>query len=417
MPTLAFYPNQLKMNAQDVWRFDSIETNMNYQFIEGFAGGDPFPCLVSVETAEPEISFTTSSIEQVLLECTTHGIVGDLSGQQVEFIYVAGKLNSIRETAASTKHFKAIMNKTSMIYWTNILAREDQHSTITALIKTIRLQDGTDPMTWQAELPANAGAVCQPYYNLGPVWYDGRLVDSIHEISWDNNIQQYARRTRGYADPDWLSIARYAPVLTAKTTDLNEISHETVLSESTKRDEYGGRPFGGLVFWLRQRRPDGIFHPDNTAKHIRFTVYGGWKGAMDTSGLLPAEATVMFRLHAGTNADGSVLRIAGVERALFEVAFNVKIPTEGATAPVLDVISNMNSAINVAHYQEVAWEGGGFPDTFSATGLPTGITIDTKTGLMSGTATAAATYNVDVTATNQGGAGSDNETFDWVVDP
>lgn len=56
------------------------------------------------------------------------------------------------------------------------------------------------------------------------------------------------------------------------------------------------------------------------------------------------------------------------------------------------------------------------PLTYSATGLPNGLGINTTTGLISGTINAApATYSVTVTATD--GSDSDSTTFDWIVLP
>lgn len=53
------------------------------------------------------------------------------------------------------------------------------------------------------------------------------------------------------------------------------------------------------------------------------------------------------------------------------------------------------------------------PDTFSATGLPEGLTINTKNGLISGIPVAAGNYNVNITAQNS--AGSDTKTLVLVI--
>jgi Glycosyl hydrolase family 48/Cellulose binding domain/Putative Ig domain len=52
--------------------------------------------------------------------------------------------------------------------------------------------------------------------------------------------------------------------------------------------------------------------------------------------------------------------------------------------------------------------------TYSATGLPTGLTISPATGLISGTPTTAATYSVAVTATDTTGA-SGSASFTWTI--
>src|SRR2546430_1472170 len=46
------------------------------------------------------------------------------------------------------------------------------------------------------------------------------------------------------------------------------------------------------------------------------------------------------------------------------------------------------------------------PTSFNATGLPAGLSVNTSTGLISGTPTTAGTYSVTISATNSGGTGS-----------
>lgn len=46
------------------------------------------------------------------------------------------------------------------------------------------------------------------------------------------------------------------------------------------------------------------------------------------------------------------------------------------------------------------------PTSFGATGLPAGVTVNTATGLISGTATASGTFNATISATNAAGTGS-----------
>jgi Zn-dependent metalloprotease len=59
--------------------------------------------------------------------------------------------------------------------------------------------------------------------------------------------------------------------------------------------------------------------------------------------------------------------------------------------------------------------GGTSPYTWSATGLPPGITIGSTTGTVSGSPTTAGTYNVTATATGSGGSGSGSTSFTFTI--
>jgi hypothetical protein len=69
--------------------------------------------------------------------------------------------------------------------------------------------------------------------------------------------------------------------------------------------------------------------------------------------------------------------------------------TSGTTAN-----GTMGSALS---YQITATNA---PSGYGATGLPAGLTVNTATGLISGTPTAAGTSTVTLSATNSGGKGS-----------
>jgi hypothetical protein len=61
----------------------------------------------------------------------------------------------------------------------------------------------------------------------------------------------------------------------------------------------------------------------------------------------------------------------------------------------------------------VASDPEGLPITFSATGLPAGLTLNTNTGFISGTPTTASTYNVTVTVSD--GVLSTSQSFTWTT--
>src|SRR5690606_26483935 len=61
--------------------------------------------------------------------------------------------------------------------------------------------------------------------------------------------------------------------------------------------------------------------------------------------------------------------------------------------------------VGSAWTQTVAASGGTAPYTYSATGLPAGITLNSTSGVLSGTPSAAGSYNIQITAADVYGAG------------
>ncbi|WP_033826219.1 M4 family metallopeptidase, partial [Kitasatospora sp. MBT63] len=92
----------------------------------------------------------------------------------------------------------------------------------------------------------------------------------------------------------------------------------------------------------------------------------------------------------------------------------VNVGSVVSNSPVVTNPGNQVTAINTAVNLQISATGGTGALTYSATGLPAGLSINASTGKITGTATAAGSYNVTVTAkdaANKTGTAS----FTWTV--
>jgi subtilisin family serine protease len=127
-------------------------------------------------------------------------------------------------------------------------------------------------------------------------------------------------------------------------------------------------------------------------------------------------------------ADNPAKTPAEVQAAIIAAATPNKVTSPGANSPNRLLRTNtggvpgvsvtnpgaQTTALNGTANLQLSASGGTAPYTWSATGLPTGLSIGSSNGLVTGTATTAGTYNVTVTATASAG-GSGSTSFTWTV--
>ncbi|MDT7781965.1 MAG: hypothetical protein QOF58_384 [Pseudonocardiales bacterium] len=94
---------------------------------------------------------------------------------------------------------------------------------------------------------------------------------------------------------------------------------------------------------------------------------------------------------------------------------NLLLRTNSGGVPGVSVTNPgaQTTALNGSVSLQLSASGGTAPYTWSATGLPTGLSISSS-GLITGTASVAGTYNVTATAT-AGAGGSGSASFTWTV--
>jgi len=123
---------------------------------------------------------------------------------------------------------------------------------------------------------------------------------------------------------------------------------------------------------------------------------------------IAASGNTTFQITFDPSADG--LRTATISIAnndSNENPYTFDIQGNGISAPV--ITSSLTASGNQGSPFTYTITATNSPTSYNATGLPAGLTIDTVTGIISGTPTVTGSFNITITATN--GIGSDNQTL------
>ncbi len=170
-------------------------------------------------------------------------------------------------------------------------------------------------------------------------------------------------------------------------------------------------PAGDTVGAINMSGTNGKVALRNSATAFTGSTPAGQAGLLDLVGYGTANAFEGSAAPAGSNttalfrADGGATDTANNAADFSAAAPNPRNSTAGQ--PAAPVISSATSASGVAgrafSYQIAA---SNTPTSFAASGLPSGLGVNTTTGLISGTPAAAGTSSVTISATNATGTGT-----------
>src|SRR6185369_5816412 len=88
----------------------------------------------------------------------------------------------------------------------------------------------------------------------------------------------------------------------------------------------------------------------------------------------------------------------------------------GSTTLTLNNPGNQTGTVGTAASLTLTASGGTTPYSFSATGLPTGLSINSSTGTISGTPSASGTFTVNATV-NDSASHTSSVSFTWTINP
>ena len=192
----------------------------------------------------------------------------------------------------------------------------------------------------------------------------------------------------------------------------------------TRSDDKGPEPeaiayasFGGKDYiFVGAERQNGIFQFDIT--DLTDVKLVGYRNTVpniysETAALVSPESIVY--IPANQNPTSAPLILVGYEGATAGTG-SIGVFQVGDEVPVPTITSNTTASGTVGTAFSYTITGSNSPTSYGATGLPAGLTINTATGVISGTPTSAGISAVAISATNAGGTGNGTLTIS-VVDP
>ncbi len=275
---------------------------------------------------------------------------------------------------------------------------------------------------------------------------EGTILTSSDGITWTSQTSGISSDLYGitYANNTFVAVGGYATLTSSDGITWTSQSKDVVLSEVT----YGNNTFvavgyeGDLLTSI-----DGVTWTKQLAPIIRLTgvTYGnyafvavGWYGEIlrSTDGLIWTKLSLdtYYNLNdvtygnnnfvaVGSYEGGAILtsldgitwskreaptglELTGVtygNNSFVAVGYNGTIlQTDIVTPPLTITTTNLAPAIIGSAYNvTMSVSGGASPYTWSATGLPTGLNIDSSTGVISGTPGIEGTFTINITVTDK----------------
>lgn len=195
-------------------------------------------------------------------------------------------------------------------------------------------------------------------------------------------------------------------------------THTDTLSQSVALPS--GCTTATLTYWLHidTAETTTTIAYDTLTVQLGTTTLAGYSNLNKATGY--QQRTVDVSAFAGQTL---TLKYTGVEDSGLQTSFvvdDVALNVSGGTTGQNPVVTNpgaQTSTVGVAVTRPItATDPQGDTLTYSATGLPAGLAINSTTGTISGTPTTATTTSVTVTATDPG-LNTGTATFNWTVNP
>ncbi len=265
----------------------------NTEQLTGYAAGHPHPLFRAVRNQQPDISFRSPAVGQVLTAILAGGdnYALDLSAGNTDLLYKRGQHLGFRYAAAASQH-ERLRAKTGMLFWQTIQATHRQDAEIAC--RMLVAYDGVNNALAQVGTGTLTGTpAASQFYTLGPVKLNGSWLGG--EQSW-SLASGLAPEQQGAAGEPWDSY------IGARVTD--DIVTITAMGKPWAGLSLEGSVVSSVILYLRAKTADGNNVADGTASHIKIVATNGMLLPEQATGgeNNPATSTLRLALRAASSA-------------------------------------------------------------------------------------------------------------------
>ncbi|WP_297869134.1 YDG domain-containing protein, partial [uncultured Flavobacterium sp.] len=338
-------------------------------------------------------SYTTATPSFILNGTASSGLTVAFSSSNTAVATISG--NTVTITGAGTATITAIQSG------------NDNYNPASEVTQSLVVTRANELLVaWQFGSPAAAGT--ETTYNA--TTNDNRLTTAV--LSRGNGISGTGLG-RAFAATNWLATAGSNSKLDAiASNEYFEFSFAPKAGQAvTLRTldatlRRSGATAPNAYIW-RYSLNGSTFNDIGTDVNFSSTADGQVQTQIDLTSIpelqnVPANTTIKFRIYAwGGTSSTATFSIGRYASGVTTNSLVVSGYVDQLPAPV--ITSSLNTSGTVGQAFNYATTATNVPSSYSADGLPSGLSINTTTGVITGTPSLAGTFNVSLSATNLSG--------------
>ena len=346
--------------------------------------------------------------------CLGAGITSTSVGNQVDTTVENRKLGTIGSTAFNIADTQYVLS--SPTPWTNpVTVTTDTGATWCALAglggyyfpngaANLQAQFVSGSGAWTTINPTDSDPAVYTDYYL-KLWFNHGVTPTNAKYAYVMLPNRSASSVKAYAaNPDVSILSNTEP--TGTTTGIQAVKSQALgVVAANFWAKTGGPDNGGTVDFITVSKQAsvivresydtisvGVSDPtQNSAGSITVTLSG--RASLGTLSADPGVTVI------GTNPITLSVNVNGAKGKSFNASFQV------APKPIINSNSNMVAALGTGLNYQITVSNTPSPISYGATGLPPGLSINTSTGVISGSPITSGTYATTISATNANGTG------------